>query len=135
MNAVWSDDFHHAVHAYFTGERQGYYQGFGEPEQIARALREGYVYQGQHYPFWNAPRGTSAKDVPLPANVISLQNHDQVGNRAKGERLSTLDSTRRAKTGGSAAAVGPAYSVCCLWERSTTRQRLSSSSPTSRIRI
>lgn len=90
LNAVWSDDFHHAVHAYFTGERQGYYQGFGEPGQIARALREGYVYQGQHYPFWNAPRGTSAKHVPLPANVISLQNHDQVGNRAKGERLSTL---------------------------------------------
>jgi maltooligosyltrehalose trehalohydrolase len=90
LNAVWSDDFHHAAHAYFTGERQGYYQGFGEPEQIARALREGYVYQGQHYPFWNAPRGTSAKDVPLPANVISLQNHDQVGNRAKGERLNTL---------------------------------------------
>jgi maltooligosyltrehalose trehalohydrolase len=87
---VWSDDFHHAVHAFFTGEREGYYQGFGEPDQIARALREGYVYQGQHYPFWNAPRGTSAKDVPLPANVISIQNHDQVGNRAKGERLSAL---------------------------------------------
>jgi len=90
LDAVWSDDFHHAVHAYFTGERQGYYQGFGGPEQIARALREGYVFQGQHYPFWNAPRGTSAQDVPLPANVISLQNHDQVGNRARGERLSAL---------------------------------------------
>ncbi|MGB7552750.1 MAG: malto-oligosyltrehalose trehalohydrolase [Candidatus Korobacteraceae bacterium] len=90
LDAVWSDDFHHAVHAYFTGEQQGYYQGFGEPEQIARALREGYVFQGEHYPFWNAPRGSSAKDVPLPANIIGLQNHDQVGNRAKGERLSTL---------------------------------------------
>jgi maltooligosyltrehalose trehalohydrolase len=90
LDAVWSDDFHHAVHAYFTGERQGYYQGFGGPEQIACALREGYVFQGQHYPFWNAPRGTSAQDVPLPANVISLQNHDQVGNRARGERLSAL---------------------------------------------
>jgi maltooligosyltrehalose trehalohydrolase len=90
LDAVWSDDFHHALHAYFTGERQGYYQGFGEPGQIARALGEGYVYQGQHYSFWNALRGTSAKDVPLPANVISLQNHDQVGNRARGERLSAL---------------------------------------------
>ena len=90
LDAVWSDDFHHAVHAYFTGERQGYYQGFGEPEQIARALREGYVFQGQHYPFWNGPRGTSAQDVPLPANVICVQNHDQVGNRAKGERLTAL---------------------------------------------
>ena len=90
LDAAWSDDFHHAVHAYFTGERQGYYQGFGEPEQIARALRDGYVFQGQHYPFWNGPRGTSAQDVPLPANVICLQNHDQVGNRAKGERLTAL---------------------------------------------
>jgi maltooligosyltrehalose trehalohydrolase len=90
LDAVWSDDFHHAVHAYFTSEREGYYAGFGDPGQIARALREGYVFQGEHYPFWNAPRGTNAKDVPLPANVISLQNHDQVGNRAKGERLSML---------------------------------------------
>jgi len=90
LDAVWSDDFHHAVHAFFTGERQGYYQGFGDPQQIARALREGYVYQGEHYPFWDAPRGTSAKDVPLPQNVICLQNHDQVGNRAKGERLTAL---------------------------------------------
>ena len=90
LDAVWSDDFHHAVHAYFTGERQGYYQGFGEPEQIARALREGYIFQGQQYPFWNRARGTSAKSVPLPANVICLQNHDQVGNRAKGERLTAL---------------------------------------------
>ncbi|HEV3118525.1 MAG TPA: malto-oligosyltrehalose trehalohydrolase [Gemmataceae bacterium] len=90
LNAVWSDDFHHAVHAFFTGERQGYYQDFGDPQQIARALREGYVFQGEPFRFWNAPRGTSAKDVPLPANVICLQNHDQVGNRAKGERLSVL---------------------------------------------
>jgi maltooligosyltrehalose trehalohydrolase len=90
LDAVWSDDFHHAVHAYFTGERQGYYRGFGKSGQIATALREGYVFQGQHYPFWKAPRGTSAKDMPLPANIISLQNHDQVGNRAQGERLSAL---------------------------------------------
>ncbi len=90
LDAVWSDDFHHAVHTYFTGEREGYYAGFGDPAQIARALREGYVFQGEHYPFWNAQRGTSAKDVPLPANVICLQNHDQVGNRAEGERLSAI---------------------------------------------
>ena len=90
LDAVWSDDFHHAVHAFFTGERQGYYQDFGDPEQIARALREGYVFQGQNFSFWNRPRGTSAKEVPLPANVICIQNHDQVGNRAKGERLTVL---------------------------------------------
>ena len=96
LDAVWSDDFHHAVHAFFTGERQGYYRDFGDAQQIARALRDGYVFQGEHFGFWDRPRGTSAKDVPLPANVICLQNHDQVGNRAKGERLTVL-TTRGAR--------------------------------------
>jgi len=90
LNAVWSDDFHHAVHAFFTGESQGYYQDFGDPQQIVRALRDGYVFQGEPFRFWQRPRGASAQDVPLPANVISLQNHDQVGNRAQGDRLTTL---------------------------------------------
>jgi maltooligosyltrehalose trehalohydrolase len=90
LNAVWSDDFHHALHALLTGERTGYYQDFGRPEQVAKALRDGYVFQGENFAFWNAPRGTPAKDVPLPANVICIQNHDQVGNRAKGERLTAL---------------------------------------------
>ena len=53
LNAVWSDDFHHAVHAFFTAERKGYYQDFGDPQQIVRALREGYVFQGEHFGFWN----------------------------------------------------------------------------------
>jgi maltooligosyltrehalose trehalohydrolase len=90
LDAVWSDDFHHAIHALLTKERTGYYQDFGEPEQIAKALRDGNVFQGEHFAFWDAPRGTSAKDVPLAANVICIQNHDQVGNRAKGERLTAL---------------------------------------------
>ncbi len=90
LDALWSDDFHHAMHAFFTGERHGYYQDFGSPEQIARALREGFVFQGEMFHFWNALRGTSAKAVPLPVQVICTQNHDQVGNRAKGERWSVL---------------------------------------------
>jgi maltooligosyltrehalose trehalohydrolase len=90
LDGFWSDDFHHAVHAFFTGERQGYYQDFGKPEQIARTLRDGYVFQGEYFAFWKKPRGTAARDVPISANVICLQNHDQVGNRAKGDRLTTL---------------------------------------------
>jgi maltooligosyltrehalose trehalohydrolase len=90
LNAVWSDDFHHAVHALLTGEREGYYQDFGDPQQIVRALRDGYVFQGEHSNFWQSRRGTSPAGMPLPANVICLQNHDQVGNRAKGERLTAL---------------------------------------------
>lgn len=91
LNAVWSDDFHHTVHAFFTGERKGYYQDFGAPEQIVKALNEGFVFQGEPFQFWKGrPRGTSSREMPLPGHVICIQNHDQVGNRALGERLSVL---------------------------------------------
>jgi maltooligosyltrehalose trehalohydrolase len=91
FDALWSDDFHHAVHAFFTGERVGFYQDFGAPQQIARALNEGFVFQGQPFQFWNGlPRGTPAKDLSAPAHVIYLQNHDLVGNRPGGERLTAL---------------------------------------------
>ena len=134
LDAVWSDDFHHAVHAFFTGERQGYYQDFGDPQQIARALREGYVFQGERFRFWNAPRGTSAQGVPLPANVICLQNHDQVGNRAKGERLTTLMSRGVREARRRAVAARRRIRRCSSWARNTTRRRRFSSSPTSKTR-
>ncbi len=92
LDAFWSDDFHHCIHTLLTGERAGYYQDFGKVEQLARALREGYVFQGEEFAFWKRPRGTDAREVPLPANIICIQNHDQVGNRAKGERLTSLSS-------------------------------------------
>ena len=90
LDAMWSDDFHHVLHAMFTGERAGYYQDFGEPRQLAKVLNEGYVFQGEFFRFWKDLRGTPAKDVPLPANIVCIQNHDQVGNRAQGERLTAL---------------------------------------------
>jgi maltooligosyltrehalose trehalohydrolase len=91
LSAIWSDDFHHALHAFFTGERAGYYQDFGRPEQIVRALNEGFVFQGEPFRYWDGrPRGAPSRDVPAQAHVISIQNHDQVGNRAHGERLSVL---------------------------------------------
>jgi maltooligosyltrehalose trehalohydrolase len=90
MDAQWSDDFHHTIHAFFTGERKGYYQDFGQPEQIARALQDGFVFQGEHFKFWGRARGTSSANMPAPAHVICTQNHDQIGNRAQGERLTAL---------------------------------------------
>jgi maltooligosyltrehalose trehalohydrolase len=91
LDAVWSDDFHHAVHAFFTGERKGYYQDFGQPEQIAYALQHGFVFQGEPFQFWGGrPRGSSSARVPAAAHVICIQNHDQAGNRAQGERLTAL---------------------------------------------
>jgi len=91
LDAIWSDDFHHSIHAFFTGERKGYYQDFGRPEQIGRALNEGFVFQGESFRFWQGRlRGGSSRGMLLPAHVICTQNHDQVGNRACGERLTAL---------------------------------------------
>jgi maltooligosyltrehalose trehalohydrolase len=90
LEGVWSDDFHHALHAIATGESEGYYQDFGGVEKLAKALNEGFVFQGEMFKFWGEPRGESSKGMPLESHVICIQNHDQVGNRALGERLDQL---------------------------------------------
>ena len=92
LDAIWSDDFHHAMHTLLTRETTSYYQDFGRVEQVVRALNEGFAFQGEHFQYWDAPRGTSSSGAPLPAHVIALQNHDQIGNRARGERLGHLVS-------------------------------------------
>ncbi len=91
LDAVWADDFHHQVHVTLTGERDGYYAGY-EPgtSELARAVREGWLYSGQIFPPTGKPRGASAKNLEAEALVYCLENHDQVGNRALGERLSAL---------------------------------------------
>jgi maltooligosyltrehalose trehalohydrolase len=97
LNGIWSDDFHHAVHTLFTGEHEGYYQDFGSAEQVAKALNEGFVFQGQEFKFWGKSRGESSAGLPFEAHVICVQNHDQVGNRAAGERLTELISKGKRK--------------------------------------
>jgi maltooligosyltrehalose trehalohydrolase len=90
LDAHWCDDFHHAVHAALTGERDGYYEDFGSLEQVATALRDAILYAGT----WSAHRrrrhGRPCTDVPADRFVVCVQNHDQVGNRMRGERLSSL---------------------------------------------
>jgi maltooligosyltrehalose trehalohydrolase len=91
LDAVWADDFHHAVHVTLTGEREGYYADYhGGAEEIPRTLRGGFLYQGQTSPRRGKPRGTAVTDEPGGAFVFCLENHDQVGNRALGERLNQL---------------------------------------------
>jgi len=90
LDVQWNDDFHHCLHTLLTGERNGYYQDFGEIRQMAKALREGFVYSGQYSPYRRRRHGSSSKQLPPSKFVVFSQNHDQVGNRAKGERLSTL---------------------------------------------
>ncbi len=99
LDAQWSDDFHHAVHAALTGERQGYYADFAEPASVGKALAERFVNDGRYSAYRRRRHGRLAAHIPGDRFVICVQNHDQVGNRARGERLSTLvcpDSLRLA---------------------------------------
>ena len=93
FDAQWNDDFHHALHVLLTGESEGYYIGYvDEPAQkLARCLAEGFIYQGEPSPYAdNKPRGEPSAHLPPSAFVAFLQNHDQVGNRAFGDRLRAL---------------------------------------------
>ncbi len=94
-NAQWNDDLHHALHVLVTGETSGYYRDYQEDpiRHLGRCLSEGFAYQGEDSPFRNnRPRGEISRDLPPASFVNFLQNHDQVGNRARGERLTVLAS-------------------------------------------
>lgn len=90
MDAVWNDDFHHALHAYLTEENQGYYADYGQLEQVAQTLDAGFCYTGQYSNYRKRHHGLSAKHLPATGFVNWLQTHDMIGNRLKGERLPTL---------------------------------------------
>lgn len=88
LDAVWADDFHHQLRRHLAGDDEGYYRNYsGSAADLAETLRKGWFYEGQHYPGHDAPRGTPAAGLPPARFVHALQNHDQVGNRALGERL------------------------------------------------
>jgi maltooligosyltrehalose trehalohydrolase len=91
--AQWNDDYHHAFHVLLTGESQGYYGDFqrSPPGNIARALASGFVFQGEIAAYWGGkPRGEPSGELPPTAFVNFLQNHDQIGNRALGDRLESI---------------------------------------------
>jgi maltooligosyltrehalose trehalohydrolase len=91
FDAQWADDWHHCLHVLLTGETEGYYESFQNPaEQLARAMAQGFVFQGEVSPHDGKRRGEPSADLPPTAFVICLQNHDQIGNRAIGERLTAL---------------------------------------------
>jgi maltooligosyltrehalose trehalohydrolase len=88
FDAVWADDFHHAVRTALTGESEGYLRGFdGDISTIGRTIEQGFFYEGQFDTGFEGQRGTQARTRPWPQFVYCIQNHDQVGNRAYGQRL------------------------------------------------
>ena len=107
LDAQWSDDFHHALHALLTGERTGYYQDFGRLEDLARALRQGYVFDGRYSAFRRRRHGRSPAGLPASCFCGYLQNHDQVGNRAEGSRISSLIGADRVKIGAALVLTAP----------------------------
>ncbi len=107
LDAQWSDDFHHALHALMTGERSGYYGDFGGLEELGKAYREGFVYSGQYSAYRRRRHGNSSKEIAGRKFVVFAQNHDQVGNRMMGERLSTLASYEQLKLAAGAVLLSP----------------------------
>jgi len=91
-DAQWNDDIHHAMHVLITGESDGYYSDYArEPvRHLCRCLAEGFAYQGEYSEYHGAQRGEPSKELPPSAFISFLQNHDQVGNRAFGERIAQL---------------------------------------------
>jgi maltooligosyltrehalose trehalohydrolase len=107
LDAQWNDDFHHCLHALLTKEQDGYYQDFGDIHQMVKALREGFVYTGQYSSFRRRRHGSASKHLSPSRFVVFSQNHDQVGNRMKGERLSTLVSFEALKLAAGIVLLSP----------------------------
>ncbi|UII34110.1 malto-oligosyltrehalose trehalohydrolase [Fulvivirga ulvae] len=92
IDAQWTDDFHHAIHTLATGEDDGYYLDYGKIEHLAKAFRQGFVYDGIYSPFRKKTVGNSPRIMASNRFVVCIQNHDQTGNRMLGERIAELVS-------------------------------------------
>jgi maltooligosyltrehalose trehalohydrolase len=92
LQAQWTDDFHHSVHTLLTGETDGYYSDFGSPLHLEKSFKQGMVYDGNYSEFRKKRVGTDPSDQPKHQFVVCIQNHDQVGNRMMGDRLSQVIS-------------------------------------------
>jgi len=116
LDAQWNDDFHHALHTALTGERDGYYQDFSGVEHLAAAWREGFVYAGQRSLFRRRRHGRSSRHCEGSQFVVFAQNHDQVGNRALGERLSALVSLEALKVATASVLLSPCLPLLFMGE-------------------
>lgn len=107
LDAQWNDDFHHALHVLLTGEQTGYYADYGRIEQMVEAFADGYVYSGQYSSYRQRRHGDISRDIPPERFVVFSQNHDQVGNRLRGDRLSTNVSYESQKLAAACVVLSP----------------------------
>jgi maltooligosyltrehalose trehalohydrolase len=107
FDAQFNEDFHHALHSLLTGENQGYYADFGRIEDLAKAYRQGFVYDWRYSVYRRRHHGSSTLDRPAHQLPAFIQNHDQVGNRLLGERLVTLAGFEKAKLAAGAVLLSP----------------------------
>ncbi|MGF1457567.1 MAG: malto-oligosyltrehalose trehalohydrolase [Leptolyngbyaceae cyanobacterium] len=116
IDAQWSDDFHHSVHALLTAETTGYYADFGQLEHLAAAWRRSFVYNWRYSPFRKRFHGNDVSDRPGSQFVVCVQNHDQVGNRMLGERLSQLTTFAGLKLAAANLLLAPAIPMLFMGE-------------------
>jgi len=107
LDAQWADDLHHALHVLLTGEHGGYYRDFGTVEQLARIYRDGYAFSGQYSPYRQRRHGNSPRFCDAHQFVVYAQNHDQIGNRMLGERLTQLIPFDGLKLAAAAVLLSP----------------------------
>lgn len=107
LDAAWADEWHHALHVRLTGETAGYYADFGPPDLLAKALRQAWVYDGIWSPFRRRIHGRPPAGLSGHRFIVSTQNHDQVGNRALGERSAALMSPGRLKIAAALLLTSP----------------------------
>ena len=122
LDAQWSDDFHHALHVALTGERDGYYIDFAGTDDLAGAMHDGFVYRGRHSEFRGRRHGRTQPPVALDRLVVFGQNHDQIGNRARGERLIALAGFEAAKTSMAVTLLAPSLPLLFMGEEIAARQ-------------
>jgi maltooligosyltrehalose trehalohydrolase len=107
LDAQWCDDFHHALHSLLTGEQTGYYADFGKAKDLARSMAEGFVLSGRYSAYRKRKHGNSSREIPARRFIVCSQNHDQVGNRREGERLSSLLPFEGLKVAAGAVLLSP----------------------------
>jgi maltooligosyltrehalose trehalohydrolase len=107
IDCQWNDDFHHSVHTLLTQECNGYYEDFCQFRDLVKAYEEGFVYSGQHSPYRNRRHGNYSGDLSANRFLVFTQNHDQVGNRMLGERLSRLVSIEAVKLSAAVVLLSP----------------------------